>query len=430
MLPPPIPARQLLRRLRFTASLTGEPFTYYDGAVANPTGGGATWTYAADTVPDSQLEVQLIAPLAHLNDPPPGASGSTVKTGGTIMAWWQGRIWMASSNFVFFDAGPDCLNGIPEEAWPPANVFGFPGAVTGLAPTSQGLVVAVSDQFFVILGGPQTLTFYSQPLLQNFGLSSPNCMTQDGDTIYLLNTAGQYFSLSATGKSEDGWRVGDLLQTNFSPTGSYVTMHRAGEDTGVFLSNSAPMASIETSPGIYTLVLASPFTTAGEKFIMARSLTTFSDEEAIPGNFILRYGLNSSAWSPLYQTSAGAYPAFLTMGSITLSMPGTATVPLWHVLTSFVNVGTKPTVSVLFNEIAAGGTQASSNFINLPQSIDMMQSEHINTSRSLLYLKWPANANQVRQPLLAHNVQVKITFSPTDTVKNELLYLGLKFDND
>jgi hypothetical protein len=397
----------------------GGSIFYYSGAVANP-GAGVTWNYT-DTVSDANLETQLIAPLFHLNDPPPGAPGSLIQTGGALMAWWQGRIWMASGNNLFFDAGPDCLNGIPEEAWPPANVFTYPGPITSLAPTSQGLIVQTSDRWFVVLGGPQTLTFYDQPLLQNFGISNPNCLAQDGDQLYLYTTSQQYFSVSVNGKSEDGWRVGDLLQANFPSASSYVTMHRAGQDTGVFLSNGGAIGSVETSPGIYTLLLGP---TTGSGRILARNLTTFSDGQAIASTKVLRYGLNTSAWSPVYQTAAGAYSATASIGSITLSLPGGPPVPLASVLTNFVNVGTRPSLSILWNEISANSVRG---FISIPtaSAIDLLQSEHVNTSQSMLYLKWPTNANEKREPTLAHNVQIKIDFGSTDTVKNELLYLGL-----
>lgn len=246
---------------------------YYFTASAVNGGGGVAWNIT-DTTADQNLQLQVIAPIAHANDPPPGRTGSLVPIGGTIVCWWQGRLWMVSGNFVYFDAGPDCLNGIPEESWPPANVFGYPGPVTGLAPTTQGLVVMTSDRWFVILGGPQTLTFYSQPLLQNFGLSTPNALAQDGDQIYLFNTAQQYFSVSANGKSEDGWRVGDLLKLNFPAGSTYLAMHRAGEDTGIFLSNGGALASVETSPGVYTLVLGP---TVGNQNILARNPSVFSD---------------------------------------------------------------------------------------------------------------------------------------------------------
>src|SRR5262249_10661760 len=52
----------------------------------------STWTFY-DTSTDQNLVQQLIAPLAHLNDPPPGAPGSTQTQGGTILAWWNGRLW-------------------------------------------------------------------------------------------------------------------------------------------------------------------------------------------------------------------------------------------------------------------------------------------------------------------------------------------------
>ena len=80
-----------------------------------------------DFTPDADLDVLLIAPQSHLNDPPPGAPGSSISQIGTLTVYWNGRIWMVVGNYVYFDAGPDCTNGVPEEAWPPANRFQFAG---------------------------------------------------------------------------------------------------------------------------------------------------------------------------------------------------------------------------------------------------------------------------------------------------------------
>ena len=249
------------------------------------TGSTSTGWFFNDFTTDAGLDILLIAPQNHLNDPPPGAPGSSVnQVVGTITRYWQGRIWMAVGNFVYFDAGPDCTNGIPEEAWPPANRFQFVGPVIGLEPTADGvgMLVYLADRVNAILGGPETISFYPTDALSNFGISSPNAIFRDGSIIGQFTTQKQYFELIGLSKQETGEHVADYLTENFTAAKTYATMHRDGLDVGVFLSNgvdqvlrygsnigawSVPsfpifgagaLRSIETSVGITTLMLASP----------------------------------------------------------------------------------------------------------------------------------------------------------------------------
>ena len=255
----------------------------FDGAITNP-GANVAWTYN-DFVPDTDLNILLIAPLYHQNDPPPGAPGSSTNTpAGNILAYWQGRLWMVVGNYVYFDAGPDCYNGIPEQSWPPGNRFQFAGPVLGIEPTPDGvgLLVFLADRVNAIVGGPETISFYPTDALSNFGISNPNALFRDGSVIGTFTTQQQYFELAGLNKSETGEHIADYLTENFLATKTYVTMHRNGLDVGTFLSNgvdqvlrygtnigawSVPaypacgagaLRSIETSVGINSLMLASP----------------------------------------------------------------------------------------------------------------------------------------------------------------------------
>jgi hypothetical protein len=238
-----------------------------------------------DFTTDANLNILLIAPQNHLNDPPPGAPGSSVnQIVGTLTAYWNGRPWMAVGNFVYFGAGPDCVNGVPEESWPPANRFQFVGPVMNLIPTADGvgLLVYLADRVNAILGGPETIAFYPTDALSNFGISNPNAIFKDGSVIGQFTTQKQYFEILSGQKQEIGEHVADYLTANFSPFKTYATMHRDGLDVGVFLSNgvdqvlrygtnisawSVPsfpisgagaLRSIETSVGVYSLMLAAP----------------------------------------------------------------------------------------------------------------------------------------------------------------------------
>ena len=253
----------------------------FDGAVTNP---GTSLFLFNDFVADPDLNILLVAPLAHQNDPPPGAPGSSITPTGNLTAYWNGRLWMIVGNYVYFDAGPDCENGISQESWPPANRFLFAGPAFNLVKTADGLglLVQLADRFNVILGGPETISFYPSDALDNFGISNPNAIFRDGSIIGLFTTQRQYFELLGLQKKEIGEHIADYLTANFDPAKSYVTMHRNGLDVGVFISNgvdqvlrfgsnieawSVPafpsfgagaMRSIETSVGITTLMIAAP----------------------------------------------------------------------------------------------------------------------------------------------------------------------------
>lgn len=255
----------------------------FDGAVTNP-GAFLPWIFN-DFVPDADLDILLVAALSHQNDPPPGAPGSLITTRvGTTTAYWNGRLWMAVGNYVYFDAGPDCTNGVPQESWPPGNRFQFAGPVLGLTPTPDGvgLLVQLADRYNAILGGPETISFYPTDALSNFGISNPNAIFKDGSTIGQFTTQQQYIELVGGQKQEVGEHIADYLTTNFLASKSYVTMHRNGLDVGMFISNgvdrverfgsnigawslpafpvfgAGALRSIETSVGIYSLMLASP----------------------------------------------------------------------------------------------------------------------------------------------------------------------------
>ena len=425
-----------LQLVGIQAAEAGGPYTFSVRHVKGRVQGlyGIETASFYDTNTDAELDNELVAPLFHLNDPPPGATGSLSATGGTIIAYWMGRIWMLVGNNLYFSGGPDTLNGISEECFPPANVFTFPGAGTGLWPTTNGLVVGTTAEWYAILGGPQTVSFYPQRILTNFGSISPNAAHQDGDDIYIYTTQKQAFKISG-GKEEIGWNVGPLLSKGqstasatasaWAPGSTYLTMHRNGEDSGIYLSNAVEsiarfslnannwspiyqplltgspsigaINSVETSSGIFSLLAAS---NATGDYIYARSLTTFTD-------------------------NGHAYDAKVIVGNIVVTQPGQPMVPLYFINLIGMNVGSIPTVAFMSNEIATTGGAA---FTTLPLAQD--DPAFLKTSKTLMAKRWPTQMNQIATPLLMKHLQVSVDFGNTDTVANEILTLGLRFDQE
>lgn len=405
--------------------LDGGSVLDYAGSIVNNTAGG-TWNFS-DNLLDSTLNTAINVPLQGFrrNDVPPGQTGSlapsTDKAGH--ISYWQGRFWAVGGSKVYFDAGADCQNGDPHASWPPANVFAYPGDVICTTPTSAGLLVWLSDSVKIIAGGPQTLSFFTVDLLANFGISSPNCVDKDGDTIRVITTQGQEFSLTVSDKTEDGNFVADLIQTDFAPAGSYITTHRNGLDSGVFIGNGTDtilryglnigawstiykpvggiraLKSIETSVGKYTLC-AGRATTAG--FILGRDLTTNQDDSQNYSN------------------------CFATVGNIVLSAPLQELASVGWIGLYLAAVGSIPTVSILPNEIS--GTSGV-GFIPIPNPVDELG---MTPSTTLLSKLWSlSNQQTLKTSLLFHHMQVRIAF-PAENFPNTIKVLSLidKLDKD
>jgi hypothetical protein len=396
----------------------------YDGSVANNTAGG-TWTYN-DTVKDAALNASLTIPLgtALLSDPPPGQTGTHSPSGDAIsyITEWQGRLWAVSGSKVYFTAGPDVDNGDSNACWPPANVFTYPGQVQAIVGTSVGLLVWLSDGLKIIAGGPQTLSYYSTDLLDNFGISSPNCVAKDGDTVTALLTSGQVFKLDVSSKTELSAFIADIAQT-FPRNTSYLAYHRNGLDNGLFLGDGSTnvlrwglnvnawspvykpvggikaLNSIETSVGNYTLC-AGRATAAG--WILGRQPGVVQDD-----------GANYSA-------------CFATIGSMVLSQPLEPLVPVYYVAGYFAAGGAVPTVSILPNEIT-GST--GPGFVVLPDVQDE-PSLGMTASQTLMAKQWDVKCMpSMRNSWLMHHLQVKISF-PAENFASTIYGVALKHDTE
>jgi len=391
----------------------------YAFSIVNNTAGG-TWSQA-DTTLDTALLTQTLVPLQgfHRNDVPPGTTGSIAPSTdkGSFLTYWNGRTWMIAGNKVYFTAGPDCQNGDPNASWPPANLFAYTSAPIALTPTSAGLLVWLPNALKIIAGGPGTLQFFSVDLLENFGISSPNCVDKDGDTIRVISTQGQQFTLTVQSKDEDGMFVADLIAGSFAPASSYITTHRNGLDSGVFLGDGATnllrfglnigawstvykpvggikaLKSIETSVGKYTLC-AGRASSAG--FILGRDLSTYQDDTA-----------NYSG-------------CFAVVGSIVLSEPLQPLAAIDWIAGYFAAVGTVPTVSILPNEIV--GTSGV-GFLTLSDPVDELG---MTPPSTLLAKRWSVtNTSTKVASTLYHHMQIKIAFAQENfpnTIK--LLALG------
>lgn len=380
--------------------------------VPNPpvTNGIAGTVKFVDFQPDSVLNTQILAPIAHVNDPPP--------TGADILVWYGGRLWAAAGNTLSFSAGADAFatSGVGTESWPPANNFPLPGNITNLIGTSTGLIISVFDNAYVTTG--TTSATFTVPLLwqKNFGVPSINASDQDGDNVFFFTTKGQVWHFSANGLEN----IGDLNAGDFgamTPANVYVAIHRSGIDEGVFVSDGSaniwrystksqswdtPMgvvagcgaiASIETSVGNWQLLVGR---NVGSGFTLKRDLTLYTDDTQ-------------------------AYHAFATVGSLVIAPPR-QTVKIESVLLQAKAIGTIPIIKVLLNEISDTGNFPAT-FVPLPNPVN--DPPLLLPSQTLYQKRYDLKANTIGPlPQTVQHLQVLIDFG-NDTVANELLGLGL-----
>ncbi|HWF03827.1 MAG TPA: hypothetical protein VHA06_09080, partial [Candidatus Angelobacter sp.] len=327
----------------------------FEFAFSVPNPGNTTWTFN-DTLADDSLNEDILAPLDDSNDPPP--------VGLTVVKYYMRRMWGAFGNFMVYGLGPDSITGVAEESWPPANFETYAAPVQTLVPSSQGILTFTNDQMWVEQGGPQTLSFFPTLVLDNFGVSSPNCIAQNADQLYLYTSSRQFFSMSlGSGKNEDGFAVGNLFligNPGFPPASSYVALHTNGTDIGVFLGDGSTnylryslnsdswstlctpaggigaLRSIETSAGTYGLMAGRA---TGSGFILQRDITKFFDDIS-----------DTYVWNAV-------------IGSLVVSQPGMKTEAIEAFVIQQTIAGTRLSVGVLANEIA--GT-----FVDVPYTCD------------------------------------------------------------
>jgi hypothetical protein len=356
----------------------------------------AHWTYTDNTADDG-LNTDIMAPMAGINDPPPA--------GISLVCMYLGRVWVAVDNLLYCGAGPDSTNGIPEECFPPANVWKLPGKITAFAPTTNGLVVFLEDDAYVVLGS-DLASFKPKIWQRNFGVKSQCCVAQDGDLLYIYTSKKQLFELSDS-LSEVGFPIQRRLGA-FDPTNVSLALYRSGADEGLFISNGVDIIYR------YSVAMGSwstPYTPVGGAGILASIEVATSDYRLLMGR---ADGAILTRDTAQFNDDGATYPAWAVVGSIIVAPPRQVAV-VNSVLLETMPVGTYPTVSVLMNEV-------SGNFVTLPNPVP--DPPQLPPSKSVKMMRHDLLANQAAMPLYARHLQVKIAW-PAEDARNELLTLGI-----
>lgn len=328
---------------------------------------GASQSYI-DVVPDATtngdqaLIPQIPAPIAHQSDPP--------LANMTAPVYHMGRIWGIVDNTVVNSGGPDTITGNGNTAFPPLNSFPFPEQPIKIRPITiqgGGTIVYTTSNTWIITGQGTASNPFSPPqiYMASVGLLSYDAEDIVGSTSYLFTTKRKFCSLDpSAGYTEVGFPIGDQFKkvttggfnaALYDPASTYVTWHEADSgDTGIYVADGAvgwfryspisspengyvwspfraivggtsAVQSVETSPGITSLLIGAPASVGGPTLMRDTSTN---------------------------QDNGTSYPSYFTIGNITLCESGQIA-EVAHIALKSPALGARPKVSVLFGELFA-----------------------------------------------------------------------------
>jgi hypothetical protein len=321
-----------------------------------------TSTTIQDTTPDTSLQVTSQAEINLGNTPPPA--------GLINLEWFSGRMWGSTNNLLWASTGPETLSGsAPNSNWNPLFQWVIPGVLVRNVAGPNGMLVFTQDDCYIVRGTDIT-NYTVNEFVKDFGIRTYNAVDTDGTNIYVFTSDRQFICVSSAGANDLGLAIADQL-ANVDPTQVYVKVNRYGLDSivrildtvnnvyydynlnqqcwnlpGILkMSSCTAMGSIETSPGVWRLLLSS--TNAGVTQLAYRDITNFLDLGTA-------YAPNA-VFGSIQLADPGSLAKFGSCGGFNLQ---------------YTLAGTLPTLSVLPNDIGATlsnavGSQITGNFVSL-----------------------------------------------------------------
>jgi hypothetical protein len=296
-----------------------------------------------DTATDLTLQVTSQAEL-NLGNTPPAA-------GLTNLNWFSGRMWGSLGNTLFASTGPETLAGTaPQSNWNPGFQWVIPGVIIRNVTGPNGMLVLTQDECYIVRG--TDITNYTVNLfVKDFGIRTYNAVDTDGTNLYVFTSDRQFICISSSGATDMGLPIADQL-LNVDPTQCYVSVNRYGLDSivrildtvngvtydynlnqqcwnlpGILqMPNVTAMGSIETSPGVWRLVMSS--TNSVLSSLAVRDINNFDD---LGATYSPR-----AVFGSIQLADPGSLAKFGGRGGLTLE---------------YTNAGKVPTLSVLPNDM-------------------------------------------------------------------------------
>lgn len=215
---------------------------YYVGQVTNTGAGdisfedkhletGPTYAVEQDPIPDDLLDSGNIAPSLTSNTVPPTVTppaviGTDFPKAGSNIESYQGRLWFAIKNYLYFSGLEEITEGVPEECFPAGltgNFFKFQYPITGLRAGKSALYVFTTQHTYKVEGVDKQ-SFTVKPLLHNIGGYSVTSTVRAGNMIYFMTHDRRVGAINANDSFDF---VSDPLGTStFNFSGSpYPTFH-------------------------------------------------------------------------------------------------------------------------------------------------------------------------------------------------------------
>jgi hypothetical protein len=351
--------------------------------ISNNTAGG-TWFYA-DTAPDSSLNVDIVGPQADANNPAPLLQ---------CQAFYAGRRWGGSGNYVYYSGGPDTTTGNGSMAWPPLNFFEFPQKIIRLVAQSSGVFVFTTDAIYVIVGN-NPLNFFVAQFSTN-GISNPSALTIDSGNLVFFSTDRRLLVIQSSNVADMGVAIADQLAL-LNPTKVSVTAHVAGtNDKAIYLCDGSStiyrLNPSQLPEG--TLAWSTPYTPSPAPSFVSSVETAAGVRQLLVGSTNTLLYRNVST----YTDAGGNYTANFVMGSLVLASPGNLS-DVSSLIVESAAVGTIPTVGILLDNISGTFTTLATGVADPPE---LSASSSLNSERYYL--------SQSSIPTLCRHMQVQISF--------------------
>lgn len=157
------------------------------------------------------------------------------------------------------------------------------------------------------------------------------------------------------------------------------------------------IASIETSPGVYKLIMGSSVT--GKKILVRDSSYTIFTDNGSP------------------------YEAGFIIGSVVLASPGELA-ELAFITSDFIRTGSSPSLGVLCNEIQGNFSNISGYVVQDPTQIYGAVGAPVSLFSNRYYLRQTVDGAPPGPAWMRH-LQIIVDFGNTDTVQNEILTMTL-----
>lgn len=323
------------------------------------------------------LNAFIQAPVAQAGNPPPSSIVNPI--------FHVQRVWGIVDNTVVYSDGPDSITGNGNTQFSPLNYIPYleqPKRLIPFTTNNGGILVIGTANTYVILGtGTQSNPFYTTIYMPGVGILNYDAVDIIGSTIYLMTSKGKLASIDpSAGYMEIGFPIGDQFSNVttgvgvfdgfettaggalYDPLTARVTWHeQESGDTAIYVSDgrwgwfryspvTAPESGYVWSPRASLL--------GGCSFVQSVEVAPGINKLLIApyggGPILMRDASVSTDWvqSAIGATKAFPFPSYQTFGNITLCESGEIA-EVAHIAIKSTAVGAKPSVAVLFGELAA-----------------------------------------------------------------------------